>query len=111
MSAPRRGEIWLADLDPTADNEVAGQRPVLVMSSDAFHNWPIHLAIVVPLTTSSRPLRHHTPVVSGGLDRPSVARPEDVRSITTRRFTRRLGVADPSSVETVADSLRDFLEL
>ena len=37
MSAPRRGEIWFADHDPTRGREQQGSRPVLVLSS-AKHN-------------------------------------------------------------------------
>jgi mRNA interferase MazF len=31
---PRRGEVWLANLDPTQGSEQAGTRPVLVYHLD-----------------------------------------------------------------------------
>lgn len=31
---PSRGDIWLADLNPTRGHEQASQRPVLVISED-----------------------------------------------------------------------------
>jgi mRNA interferase MazF len=37
VSAPARGEVWLADLNPTWGHEQAGRRPVLVVSDDLFN--------------------------------------------------------------------------
>ena len=37
MRWPKRGEIWLANLNPTAGKEQQGMRPVLVMSQQAFN--------------------------------------------------------------------------
>ena len=34
---PERGDIWLADLDPTRGREQAGRRPVFIVSVGAFN--------------------------------------------------------------------------
>ena len=49
MSIPRRGEIWLVDLNPTRGQEMQKIRPVVVISSDLLQ--PISLRIIVPITT------------------------------------------------------------
>lgn len=110
-SLPRRGDIWLADLNPVRANEQAGRRPVLVVSSNSFNAWPIQMAMVVPLTSSYRPFPHRVPVTGAGLERKSFARPEDLRSVSTERFTRRIAVADEECVDQVAGWLRDLLDL
>jgi mRNA interferase MazF len=33
----KRGEIWLANLDPTRGSEQAGTRPVLIFQNDAIN--------------------------------------------------------------------------
>lgn len=46
--SPRRGEVWLVDLDPTRGAEMRKTRLVLVLSSDALGVLPIKLG--VPIT-------------------------------------------------------------
>lgn len=46
----RRGEVWLASLDPTAVHEQKGRRPVLIVSPEAF-NRITKVPIVLPITS------------------------------------------------------------
>lgn len=103
---PDRGEGWLAALDPVGPGEQGGTRPVLVVSTNAFNAWPVGLVMVIPTATRDRGFAHHIRVAGGGLDRPSFAMPEYLRSIAQRRLRRRLGTAEPSSLATVDDWLR-----
>ena len=103
---PDRGEVWFAAHDPVSPGEQGGTRPVLVVSTNAFNAWPVSLVVVVPITTSDRGFAHHILVSGGGLDRPSFAMPEYVRSIAQRRLQRRLGAADQSTLTSVEDWLR-----
>ena len=48
MSSPRRGEVWLVNLDPTLGAEIQKTRPAVVISSDSVGRLPIKL--VVPMT-------------------------------------------------------------
>jgi mRNA interferase ChpB len=45
----KRGDIYLVSLDPTFGREQQGQRPVLVVSPDAF-NAASNLPVVLPIT-------------------------------------------------------------
>lgn len=103
---PERSEVWLAALDPVGPGEQGGTRPALVVSTNAFNAWPVALVIVVPITTRDRGFAHHILVGEGGLDRPSFAMPEYVRSVAQRRLQRRLGIAEQSTVAAVDDWLR-----
>lgn len=38
MTNPRRGEIWLVQLDPTRGQEIQKTRPAVVISSEIFSN-------------------------------------------------------------------------
>ncbi len=51
MAAPRRGDIWLADLGVGRGHEQSMPRPVLVMSDDAFNAGLSGLVMVAPLTS------------------------------------------------------------
>lgn len=75
MSAPRRGEIWLVDLNPTRGQEIQKTRPVVVISSDVYQ--PISLRIIIPIATwqekfITRPFMVKiAPTPDNGLDRDS----------------------------------------
>jgi len=103
---PERGEVWLAALDSVGPGEQGGTRPVLVVSTNSFNAWPVRLVMVVPITTRERGFAHHIRVTGGGLDRPSFAMPEYLRSIAQRRLQRRLGSTETSALAAVDDWLR-----
>lgn len=48
MANPKRGEIWLVQLDPTRGQEIQKTRPAVVISSNLFE--PIPIRIVIPVT-------------------------------------------------------------
>jgi len=45
---PRRGEIWIVNLDPTQGAEIQKQRPAVVVSSDGVGKLPLKL--IAPIT-------------------------------------------------------------
>lgn len=51
MSRPRRGEIWVADLEPVRGQEMNKTRPVVVLSSDEISTLAVKL--VAPITGMS----------------------------------------------------------
>lgn len=110
VEPPRRGEIFLADLDPVVGREQRGRRPFLVLSLRDMNKAPAGLAIGVPLTTTERPSGLHVRIEPGksGLPRVSYAMPEMVRSISTDRFGRHFGRADRDAFE-LASARAGFL--
>lgn len=113
MTAPLRGEVWLADLDPTRGHEQAGRRPVLVLSDDIFNKGPAGLVIVLPLTSTLRSIPSHVRLSppEGGLKNESAALCEAVRSISKDRLLRRWGAVSPPSMRRIEDVLRILLRL
>lgn len=49
----KRGEVWLANLDPTQGSEQAGIRPVIIFQNDIVSRFSA-TTIAIPLTTSQR---------------------------------------------------------
>ena len=113
MSAPVRGEIWLADLDPTRGHEQAGRRPVLVISDNTFNRGLADLVIVLPVTSRLRGIPSHVRVVppEGGLKSESVILCEGIRSIAKPRLTTRWGAVSRRTLIAVEDILRILLRL
>lgn len=113
MNVPARGDVWLADLDPTQGHEQAGRRPVLVISDDTFNRGPAKLVLAVPMTSVIRGIRSHVQVLppEGGLQTPTAILCEAIRSISTRRLIRRWGVLGTGPMSRVEDALRVLLKL
>lgn len=113
MSAPARGEVWLADLDPTQGHEQTGRRPVLIVSDDIFNRGPARLVIALPMTSVLKSIPSHVRVLppEGGLQRPTAILCEAVRSISTSRLLRRWGTVSTGTLSQVEDALRVLLKL
>jgi mRNA interferase MazF len=113
VASPARGEIWVANLDPTAGREQAGTRPALIVSVDPFNSGPRDLVIVTPVTGTLRGLPTHIPLTppEGGMSEPSVVMTEEVRAISRGRLGRRLGGVSPATLGQVEDRLRLLLDL
>jgi mRNA interferase MazF len=90
---PRRGEIFLADLDPVVGHEQGGQRPFLVLSVAALNRASVRLAIGLPVTSTDWSSSLHVRIepAESGLPLISYAMPEMIRSVSTLRFKQRLG--------------------
>ena len=90
----KRGEIWLANLDPTQGSEQAGMRPVIIFQNDIVSQFSTTV-IAIPLTMNQR--RASLPVCmlikqgEGGLLQDSVALCFQIRVLDKTRLVRRLG--------------------
>jgi mRNA interferase MazF len=94
-------QVWLTDLGEPVGSEQQGVRPAVVVASELHCRFPIDMTLVVPLTTRNRGLAHHVLIQSAesGLHRASWARTDDVRSISTQRFTRNEAIGALSEQE------------
>ena len=113
MPKPARGEIWTIDLNPTIGHEQAGKRPALVVSVDSFNQSAAELAIVLPLTSRAKGIRSHVGIRKGeaGLKINSYIKCEDVRSVSTKRLSHRLGLVSETTLDAVEDILRILMGL
>lgn len=113
MLEPQRGEVWLADLSPTRGREQAGQRPVLVFSVDEFNQGSAELVVVLPITSTIRPIPLHLIVQppEGGLKTESRILTDAVRSISKERLVERWGQVSTETMGAVEERLRVLLGL
>ena len=105
-----KGEVWLVNLAPTLGDEIRKMRPAIVVSRDALS--VLALRVVVPVTgwqdrfQGCDWLVRLDPDASNNLDKPSAADTFQVRSISTRRFVRRLGRLSDADIDRVGDGLK-----
>jgi len=99
----RRGEIWLAALDPTLGSEIQKTRPCVVVSPPEM-NEHLRTVVVAPMTTGSRPAPFRIPVT---LQRKSgLILLDQLRTLDRQRLVKKLGVAKPETLAAVLGGLQ-----
>jgi mRNA interferase MazF len=85
----RRGEVWVANLNPNRGAEVGKVRPVLVLQADSLIDSALATVVVLPLTTRVRPdaapLRVSLPA-RGDLREESQVMVDQPRTVDKQRF-------------------------
>lgn len=103
LRAPRRGDIWLAALDPTLGSEIQKTRPCVVVSPQEM-NEHLRTLAVAPMTTGSRPAPFRIPVV---FQRKSgLILLDQVRTLDRQRLVKRLGAVKPETLAAVLGALQ-----
>jgi len=112
-TAPKRGEIWMVEFDPTRGHEQSGLRPALIVSTNLFNASPAELVIALPITSTDRQVRSHVALDApeGGVKRRSFIMCEAVRSISTERLGKCWGTVSAATLEAVEMRLRVLFDL
>ena len=110
---PHRGEVWLVDFGEPVGREQSGRRPAVVVSADPSNESRAGVVIVVPMTTARRGLPSHVEIEPGssGLDDPSYAKCEDVKSVSEQRLIARLGAVTDTVTFDIGRALRFLLDI
>jgi len=111
----KRGEIWLADLNPRRGTEPGKTRPVLIVQAQALLDAGHPSTLVVPLTTqlvdAAEPLRIRIRA-SGSLKKDSDALIDQVRAIDNRRLVQGpLSRLPPQQLDALGHALLEVLQL
>lgn len=102
--------VWVRP-DAAVGREQAGRRPAVVVAGVDYLDTVDTLAIVVPVTTVDRSWPNHVPLEEVGLDRPSWAMTEQVRTISRERIVDHVGRADATTLGSIRAWIKDFLDL
>ena len=111
----RQGEIWAVSLDPTIGSEIRKTRPVFVVNDDAVGKLP--LKIIVPLTEwksqyGQAPwMVRVAPDQRNKLSKASGADCFQVRSVSERRFVKRIGTVDDKVMDRIREGLAAVLSI
>lgn len=111
----RRGEVWLADLNPRHGAEPGKTRPVLVVQAQALLDAEHPSTLVVPLTTrlddDAEPLRIRVPI-SGKLRKESDLLIDQLHAIDNHRLVDGpLTRLSPAQLQKVDQALSEILDL
>ena len=100
----RRGEIWLAALDPTVGSEIQKTRPCMIVSPSEMHDY-LRTAIVAPMTTASKPAPYRIPVRFRS--KSGLILLDQIRTLDKTRLVRKLGVTTDKTLTDVLHTLQE----
>lgn len=101
----KRFEVYLANLDPTAGNEIQKTRPCLVISPDEMNDH-IATVIVAPMTTKGRDYPSRVNCQFQGKDGQVVL--DQIRTVDKLRLVKKLGKIDVSTQHDVLAVLAEI---
>ncbi|NCR99403.1 MAG: type II toxin-antitoxin system PemK/MazF family toxin [Microcystis aeruginosa Ma_MB_F_20061100_S19] len=102
----KRGEVWLANLNPAQGSEQVGIRPIIIFQNDIVSQFST-TTIAIPLTTNQR--RASLPICmlirqgDGGLSQDSVALCFQIRVLDKTRLIQRLGLLRTEIIAQLED--------
>lgn len=112
--SPKRGEVWLVNLDPAVGDELQKTRPAVVVNSDAIGR--LRLRLVAPITEWKLQFSNniwHVKIVpdsNNGLSKDSAVDTLQLRGLSTDRFVRRLGYIPSMVMEEIAAAIAAVVE-
>lgn len=104
QAVPARGEVYLAQLDPTQGSEIRKTRQCLVVSPDELNNH-LRIVIVAPMTTGGQVYPWRIQCRFQG--RSGFVATDQLRTVDIERLARRLGRLAPRSVAAVLNVLQE----
>jgi len=100
----QRGDVVLVRLDPGKGREIRKTRPALVLSNDAACRFDAVVQVVPITALPDRALRpYEAGLVSSeaGLEKPSRAVANQLRTVTKQRILKRLGALTEQEMQAV----------
>ena len=108
----KRGDIYLANLDPYVGSEQGGVRPVVVLQNNT-GNFYCPTLIVAPLTSQidkrrDLPIHYYAETIRGMLD-PSIVLLEQIRTIDKQRIRKYLGKMSSHQMDEISEVIKTSL--
>jgi mRNA interferase MazF len=113
MPSPKRGEIYLVNLDPTIGSEIKKTRPCLIIQNDIGNQYS-PTTIIAPITSGEQaiyPVEVEIKNREGGLDNDSLILLNQIRSVDQKRLVKRIGRVNQSIIKKVDQAIMISLGL
>jgi mRNA interferase MazF len=110
----KRGEIYLAALDPVVGKEISKTRPVVIVSHDKNNEFSGTVTIL-PITSKNLkriyPFEVFLSKGSGNLPKDSKAKADQIRTLDKTRIIRRIGKLRKDEIDGIEKALKIHLGL
>ena len=102
----KRGQIYMADLNPVIGSEQGGIRPVVIIQNDR-GNYFSPTVIVAAITGQvKKELPTHTKIKTTGLPKESTALLEQIRTVDKTRLLEKIGEGSVCEMNRITEAVR-----
>jgi len=110
----KRGEIYLAALDPVVGKEISKTRPVVIVSNDKNNEFS-GTVTVLPITSKNLkriyPFEVILPKGSGNLPKDSKIKADQIRTLDKSRIMSRVGRLEKAQIDEIENATKIHLSL
>lgn len=109
----KRGDIWLANLDPALGREIQKIRPVLIVSNNT-NNVHNQVVTVLPITSNTASIFSFEVLLPKGvanLPKDSKAKADQIRTIDKSRLFKRMGIIPDFYMKKAEEAIKIHLFL
>ena len=109
----KRGEIWLANLDPTIGSEIQKTRPVAVESNN-INNTHNNVITILPITSNTTKVFSFEVLLQKGianLPKDSKVKADQIRTIDKVRLIKKIGTIPTSYLTQINAAIQLHLDL
>lgn len=107
----KRGQIYMADLNPVIGSEQGGIRPVVIIQNDR-GNYFSPTVIVAAITGQvKKELPTHTKIKTTGLPKESTALLEQIRIVDKTRLLEKIGEVSVDEMNRITEALRVSIDV
>ena len=112
--APKRGEIWLVNFDPTIGSEINKTRPALIIQNNIANTYS-PVTIVAAITSANTgdkiyPTEVFIEANRSGLQNDSIILLNQIRTIDKARLVKRLGTIPTNYLAKVSTAIEISLD-
>lgn len=107
----KRGQIYLADLNPVMGSEQGGVRPVVVIQNDSGNKYSPTVIVAAITSREKRPIPTHARLFANELPRNSYALLEQIRTIDKSRLISYIGKVSDKEIEAINEALSVSIEV
>jgi mRNA interferase MazF len=110
----KRGEIYLATLDPVVGKEISKTRPVVIVSNDT-NNEVSGTVTILPITSTNLeriyPFEVFLSKGSGNLPKNSKVKADQIRTLDKARIITPIGTLQKNEIDAIDDAMKLHLGL
>jgi mRNA interferase MazF len=107
MAYPKRGSVYLVNLDPTIGSEIKKTRPALIIQNDIGNQYS-PVTIIAPITSGEEAayiVEVEVKAPEGGLSNNSLILLSQIRAVDKRRLVKYLGKLNPDTMREVDQAI------
>ena len=107
MPSPKRGDVYLVNLDPTLGSEIKKTRPGVIIQNDIGNQYS-PITIIAPVTSGDQaiyPIEVEIKAPEGGLNNDSLILMNQIRTVDQQRLVKKLGHLTSNTMKKVDQAI------